>query len=408
MDSAARPGSVSDIIQWVTEAGLTGVEENALLTGFCVRVVAAGMPLSRANVVIDTLHPVHEGRLFRWRGDGTSPGDMLELSRTVADDEIRQAWYRSPFYHLQQSGEPMLRRRLVANEPDDFPILPDLREQGQTDYIAFVKQFTAAGAIGEMDCVHSSWTTEAVDGFADDDVETLSALFPSLALALKCTSLQRIAGTLVETYLGRDAGRRVLQGRIERGVADRVRAVIWFSDLRGFTRITDSAEPAHIIPFLNEYAEAVISSIHEARGDVLKLIGDGTLAIFNAEDAAGACRNALAAATIMGERIGNLNASRHSAGLPVTDAYLGLHLGDVFYGNIGSSDRLDFTVIGPAVNMASRVAMMCRSADRGMLMSSDFVAAVPGDSRDRIVSVGRYALRGFERGQELFTVLDAT
>ena len=259
-----------------------------------------------------------------------------------------------------------------------------------------------------MDCVCSSWSTDAPSGFADGQVEALTGrLVPALALAVKCASLARIAGTLVETYLGRDAGRRVLSGRIARAVADRIGAVLWFSDLRGFTRITDTAPPEQVIPLLNDYAEAVISAVHEAGGDVLKLIGDGALAIFKADDPARACRSALAAEARMRERVAALNARRAAAGLPVTGVYLGLHVGEVFYGNIGSAERLDFTVIGPAVNEASRIAAMCRSVERDVLLSSAFAAAAREEDRMTFVSVGRYALRGVARAQELFT-LDRT
>lgn len=221
---------------------------------------------------------------------------------------------------------------------------------------------------------------------------------------IKCVSLQRIAGTLVETYLGRDAGRRVLSGRINRGVADRVKAVLWWSDLRGFTHISDTAAPEQIIPLLNDYAEAVISAIHEAGGDVLKLIGDATLATFDATDPTVACRAALDAEAVARARVSAVNHRRAAEGLPVTEIYLALHLGEVFYGNIGSHERLDFTVIGPAVNMVNRIATMCRSAERDVLFSSAFVAALP-EARPDVVSVGRYALRGFAEAEELFTLV---
>src|SRR4051812_21133958 len=220
---------------------------------------------------------------------------------------------------------------------------------------------------------------------------------------MKCGALARIAETLVETYLGRDAGRRVLAGRIARGVADRIEAVLWFSDLRGFTRLTEAADPGEIIPFLNDYAEAVITSIYEAGGDVLKLIGDGTLAIFAADNPARACAGALRAEALMREHVRALNARRREAGLPLTQPYLGLHIGEVLYGNIGSNDRLDFTVVGPAVNEVSRIAGMCRSAEQDVLVSSAFAAAL-GPSRARLASVGRYALRGVGRAQDLFTL----
>jgi adenylate cyclase len=229
---------------------------------------------------------------------------------------------------------------------------------------------------------------------------------PLLALTMKTASLARIAGTLVETYLGRDAGRRVLDGRIARGVADRIEAVLWFSDLRGYTRISDTAAPEEIIPLLNDYADAIISAIHEQQGDVLKLMGDGVLAIFTVEDRSRACESALAAAVNARVRVAALNQHRAAENLPNTEMYLGLHIGEVFYGNIGSKDRLDFTVVGPAVNEVSRIASMCPSVDQPLLVSSAFASAL-ADSRNRLVSVGRYALRGVSRPQELYT-LDAS
>jgi adenylate cyclase len=258
-----------------------------------------------------------------------------------------------------------------------------------------------------MDCAYSQWLTRAPDGFSDEDIGALRRLVPVLALAVKGASLARIARTLVEVYLGRDAGARVLSGRISRGVADEIDAVLWFSDLRGYTTISDTAAPGEIIPLLNDYAEAAISAIDAAGGDVLKLIGDGILAIFKADDPAQACACALAAEADLRARLAVLNARRAAEGRPATTVYLGLHIGAVFYGNIGAESRLDFTVVGPAVNEVSRVAAMCRSADRGVLLSSAFRAAAPEDARAHIVSVGRYALRGVGRAQELFT-LDET
>jgi adenylate cyclase len=223
-----------------------------------------------------------------------------------------------------------------------------------------------------------------------------------LALAVKCVSLARIARTLVETYLGRDAGRRVLAGRIQRGIAEPIGAVIWFSDLQGFTHITDTAPPEAIIPLLNDYAEAVIAAIDDRGGEVLKLIGDGVLAIFRADDAERGCHAALDAAADARGRIAALNAKRAAAGNPITHLYLGLHIGEVFYGNVGSAERLDFTVVGPAVNEASRIAAMCRSVDQPILMSAAFVEAAR--NARSFVSVGRYALRGVGRAQDLYTL----
>ena len=226
---------------------------------------------------------------------------------------------------------------------------------------------------------------------------------PFLNLALKSAALARMAGTLAETYLGRDAGRRVMSGRIARGVAEKISAVLWYSDLHGFTQITDSAAPEQIIPMLNDYADVVVSAVHGHGGDVLKLIGDGTLAIFTGEDREQACLAGLAAAARVGRDVVGLNQSRAKAGLPTTQIYLALHVGDVFYGNVGSKDRLDFTVIGPAVNEVSRILAMSRSVEQDVLLSASFADALGPPMRDRLVSVGRYALRGVAQPQELFT-----
>ena len=251
-----------------------------------------------------------------------------------------------------------------------------------------------------MDGVYSSWATKASSGFSDDQIAALERLMPYLALAIKSVALTRMTRALMQTYLGRDAGQRVLSGRILRGVAEKIEAVVWFSDLRGFTHITDTA-PEQVIPLLNDCSDVIVSAIHEHGGDVLKLIGDGTLAIFTAEDRTHACTAALSAAISARDGIIALNKRRVAGGNPTTDMYLGLHVGEVFYGNVGGRERLDFTVIGPAVNEVSRIAAMCRSVDQPVLMSSAFanVDAI----KQRLVSVGRYALRGVSHPQELFT-----
>jgi adenylate cyclase len=203
------------------------------------------------------------------------------------------------------------------------------------------------------------------------------------------------------TYLGRDAGQRVLGGRIMRGIAEQIDAVVWFNNLHGFTRITDTA-PEQVIPLLNDYSDEIFLAIHEHGGEVLKLIGDGTLAIFTAEDRMHACSAALSAAIAARRGVAELKKRRTADGKPVTDMYLGLHIGKVFYGNVGSRERLDFTVVGPAVNEASRIAEMCRSLDQPILTSTAFARV--GDIKRRLVSVGRYALREVLHPQELFTL----
>jgi adenylate cyclase len=360
----------AELSAWLAEAGLAGTPETDIVSGFCDRCVAAGLPLARALMFIDTLHPVHEGRLFRW-GYGRTESPLLEYGRTSPealaasgsepqDVEQAQRWRNSPHYKMLQTGDSFLRRRLNAIAKDEFPVLSDFLAAGMTDYVAIINRFAPQGVIGEMDGFYSSWATRVPDGFSDSQIAALQRTAPYLAVAIKSVSLARMTGTLMETYLGRDAGRRVLGGRIVRGIAERIDAVVWFSDLRGFTRITDTA-PEQAIPLLNDYSDAIVSAIHEHGGDVLKLIGDGTFAIFTAEDRAHACGAALCAAIAARERVEELNRRRVADGKPITDMYLGLHVGEVFYGNVGSRERLDFTVIGPAVRQAALQRCAVRS-----------------------------------------------
>ncbi|HEX2386345.1 MAG TPA: adenylate/guanylate cyclase domain-containing protein, partial [Candidatus Binatia bacterium] len=345
------------------------------------------------------LHPVYNGRAFRWTR-AEKQTTLTEYGRT--DDDVGR-WQRSPFYALEQSGESLLRRRLTNETDNEFSIFPELRAAGITDYLALASRFDGGETIGDMDGVYSSWASNAPEGFTDEQVADIRRIVPFVALAVKSATLALIAGTLVETYLGRDPGRRVLHGSIKRGVAERIEAVLWFSDLRGYTRLSDAATPDEIIPLLNEYAEAIISAIHDEGGDVLKLMGDGTLAIFTSDERRRCAEAALAASAAARRGVAEVNAQRAATGLLKTDVYVGLHIGDVFYGNIGSKERLDFTVIGPAVNEVSRIAAMCRSLEQPLLVSSAFAEAM-GAGRSRLISVGRYALRGVGRPQELFTV----
>lgn len=296
--------------------GLNGEDEAALLVRFCERAIGAGIDLSRAVIVVDTLHPIYEGRVFRWRRDGLDEPSESSYGPVEENEESEQLWRASPFFHLLESGGTVLRRRLDRCDPLEFGILEDYRKEGLTEYLAYVHRFDEGHVIGKMDCVYSSWSTDAPGGFTDGQFEAICSAAQALALAVKSASLARIAETLVETYLGRDAGRMVLSGRIARGIPDRIFAALWFSDLRGFTRITDTAPPEEVIPLLNDYAQAVISAVHEAGGDVLKLIGDGVLALFRHDDPAQACRCALAAEAVARERIDALNAERRALERP--------------------------------------------------------------------------------------------
>jgi adenylate cyclase len=392
-----------DIEGWLIRAGLGGMAESDLLEGFCRRLAEADIPLARGLALVDTLHPSFEGRAFAWRADGSLERTVTEYGSTQSG-EAAENWRSSAFAHLLATGGTQMRCRFHAGETSAFGGLDRLREEGQTDIVVMVHRYEGEAPIGPMEALFLQWTSEHPGGFSPAAVQALERLSPLFALAVKSTSLVRVAGTLAEVYLGRDAGRRVLRGQVFRGVAEEIKAVLWFSDLRQYTHISDTVEPEEIIPFLNDYAEAVIASIEEGGGEVLKLIGDGVLAIFRAADRRQACLGALHAEARLRERLAVLEDQRRTAGRPVTAVYLGLHVGKVFYGNIGSPTRLDFTVVGPAVNEVSRIAALCRSVERDVVVSPAVVDSLPGEDRARFVSLGRFALRGVARPQELFTV----
>lgn len=391
------------LMSWLVRQGLTGLPENDLLRGFCERCRAGGLDLSRGLVFIDTLHPIFEGRGFRWNATETNESDSFEYGST-SEGDAAQNWRRSTFYHMLQHGHDELRIDLADCGSLDFSMIDELAAKGHKHFVAFVHRFGEAGTLGQMDCVYSYWVTRRDDGFGEEAMAALRDLVPVLGLAIKSAAQVDIARTLGRVYLGRDASEQVLRGKISRGVTERISAVLWFSDLRGSTAISEGLAPDEIIPFLNDYAQAAIDAIHDAGGEVLKLIGDGVLAMFTHDNMAVAKRASLRAEHRFRHNMNALNDRRSAEGRPVTSAHVGLHVGEVFYGNIGSDDRLDFTVVGPAVNEVSRIASMCRSVDRELLTSSDFRSGLDATGRKYLVSTGRFALRGISRAQDLYTL----
>ncbi|WP_340118727.1 adenylate/guanylate cyclase domain-containing protein [Pelagibius sp. 7325] len=409
-DLAALPlPALADIAEWLERAALCGESSEALVAGLSERLVAADIPLSRMTAMVDTLHPVHEGSVFRWVA-GESSGEEGTSTFTYDRDYDEAGWQATTYYHLDRTGLPAYRERLGPDREPALAALRSFRDDGYRDYIVVVERFEDAGSIGEMNCIYSSWMTRAPDGFSDAAIATILRLSPVLALALKCQGLHGISTTIAETYLGRNAAGQVMRGSILRGVASEIEAVLWSSDLMGFTALSEALPPAELIPFLNAYSGAQVEAIHGAGGDVLKFMGDGLLAIFPVDgDPAAACHAALGAAREARRRVAEVNRGRAEAALRTTDFYLALHLGRVYFGNIGSPDRLDFTVIGPAVNEASRIMALCGSVRRPLLMSARFAETVTGPDGTAgadlpLASVGRFALKGVSQAQHLYTL----
>jgi adenylate cyclase len=396
---------------WAVREGLKGAGAYELFDGYCQRLVIHGTVLWRAHTAMETLHPQWSGYGYTWRRDlnAIAPQQYAHGSLEEAD------WLGSPFNHLivrAQGGEetPSMRRRLEQG-PDqrDFPVLEEFFAEGGTDYVAQIFAFGKGGDRSQGTGVAYSFTTDRAGGFSDDDTMLMQATLPALSLAMKAHAGHVIASGLLGAYLGEDAGARVHAGSVMRGSVDKLRAVIWYADIRGFTSISDSAPGPVVIELLDDVFETLTAPLRERGGQVLKFIGDGILATFPFDEDGGAetCRRALDAAIEAMRDLEALNGARAARGAPVVAVDLALHLGDVLYGNVGATDRLDFTVVGPAINEVARIEALCEPLGRTALASAEFVegmTAIDG----RLKSLGRHALRGVRQEKEIFALdLDA-
>src|SRR3984893_18749173 len=311
------------LMNWLVSQGLTGVAENDLIRGFCQRCRAEGLDLSRGLVFIDTLHPIFEGRGVRWNDAETNESDAFEYGST-SEGGAAPNWRRKVFHHLLAPGANEIRIALAECEKLDFSMIEEIAAKGHKHLVAFVHRFGEAGTMGQMDCLYSYWATRRDEGFDEQGLAALRDLVPVLGLAIKSHAHAEVARTLGRVYLGRDASEQVLRGKISRGVNEEIKAVLWFSDVRGSTAISESLSPDEIIPFLNDYAQASIDAIHDAGGEVLKLIGDGVLAMFTHANMAGAKRAAPRAEHRFRHNVNSLTARRSADGRPTTSAYVGL------------------------------------------------------------------------------------
>jgi adenylate cyclase len=355
-----------------------------------------------------TLHPQWGGYAYTWwRDRGVERPAQFERG-----NRYEQNLQASVFGHLRrQAGEqgedrgPLLhlRRRLVGSEAQlDFPPLEDLAAAGATDYFAVLVGFGDGKDVSRGNGIGYSFATDRPEGFRDEDLVLLKAVLPAVSLAIASYAGHRIAAGLLAAYLGEDAGRRVHAGAVERGSVDGIRAVLWYADIRGFTAIADSLPGAEVIELLDEVFEALAAPLRPCGGQVLKFIGDGMLAIFPFDNATRdrTCHRALDAAAEAVCAVDRLNAARREAGKPAIAVDLALHLGEVLYGNIGAVDRLDFTVIGPAVNEVARIEALCEPLGCQVLVSAELAAAV--DANCRLVPLGCHALRGVREMQEIY------
>ena len=392
---------VQALSDWLVQQGLRGTRLEDLLAGFCEGLRALGVPLWRGHVSMRTLHPSFEALTFVWH-----PNTGIVRQQRAYTDGISDEWMRSPFHHMFQTDNFILRRRLSGPEARvDFALLEEIRDQGATDYIARIMPFGDEGIIDGRTGVLASWATDRPEGFTDTEIAVLDRLQQRLALTLKTILGLEITHNIVDAYIGPKTGRRILRGEIHRGVVDTIHAVIFYADLRGFTALTDRVPRDELVPMLDDYLECIVRPVIDHGGEVLKYLGDGLLATFDLSAAGqdSICRVALDSAVGALRLTDALNRARAAAGKPLTDLDVALHLGDVLYGNVGALDRLDFTVIGPAVNEASRIEGLCDQIGRRLLISDSFAGAAT-QCTSRLVSVGRHRLRGLERQQEIYSM----
>jgi adenylate cyclase len=386
--------------RWLMNEGRRLPDLADIVTGLGRQLTEGGLPLQRLYLGQRTIHPQMGAIGYLWN-QGDPSAQTIERDHTITSGAT---YLLSPMRRLYEDGETLIRRKLVGPEAQlDFPVLQELRETGATDYAIFSLE------MGDEARASISMTTNAPQGFSDAEIASVSALMPLLAMVVDAHEWHRLAKSLLEIYLGADAGRQVLGGSVRRGQARTIAAAIWFCDLRDFTAMSNQLPRDEVIALLNDYFDAMARPVHAHGGEILKFIGDAMLAIFPMQDDLDRdrrCHIALRAASEAFDALDGLNEIRASAGKPPLRAGIGLHAGSVSYGNIGAaignSARLDFTAIGPAVNLASRIQGLCRGLNRPLLASKAF--ASPCGSM--LTPLGKFELAGFPDPQEIYGLPD--
>jgi adenylate cyclase len=404
---AALGQQIIALHRWAVDEGLRGTAADRLFEGFCNRLVAAGVPLARAFAGGRTLHPQWAGYAYFWYRDSGAVAPEQRQRGEAYEQEVAE----SPFVFLIEQAFaapdgtwPRVRRRLAGPDAQlDFPVLRRIAAAGCTDYFAGLFGF-AQGDTSRGQGIGYSFATDRPEGFHDDDLLLIQAVLPAVSLAIMSDASHIIASGLLAAYLGEDAGRRVHAGAVERGSVESIRAILWYADIRGFTAIADACPGLAVIELLDEVFEALAAPLRRRGGQVLKFLGDGLLATFPFDGATrqATCRGALDAAAEAMQALDTLNAVRCAAGKPTATVDLALHLGEVLYGNVGAVDRLDFTVIGPAVNEVSRIEVLCEPLGRKVLVSAE-LAAASGDP-GRLEPLGPQTLRGVREPQDIYAL----
>ena len=381
------------IIHWLLSDGRRITDSTSFLNAFASELLANGVEVARVVTGVPILHP----QVFSFSGVWEVGKGAVER-RNLADASTFSKLQNSPVKIVYEGGGPVRCDLTAPPTEGEYSIYTDLRRENFTDYIAIGVPFSDGSnkALG--------LATKRPGGFTADEIAAFTAMAPAVGINLEIQALRRIAQTLLETYVGRQAGKRVLDGAIKRGMGETIPAVIWLCDLRGFSTLSEELSREALIDLLNGYFGAMCEAIEQYQGDVLKFIGDALLAIFpiSGEDAAPACHQALAAARTAAASVAALNAERIGRNEPKLLYGIALHVGDVLYGNIGGEARLDFTVIGPAVNLVARIERLCRELGRTLLLSEAFVSA----AAIAVEPVGRFPLKGIAEPQTVSAPLE--
>ena len=389
-----EPATDNPFVPWLVHKAWQATSTKDLVKQLAETLVAEGMPIFRMRLMIQTLNPLLFAHAYAWR---QTEDEVEEFQATHAGAQSAQ--FRDSPFAVVMKGEGGVRRRLdVPNPKLDFPVLKDLVEEGATDYVAMPLHFSD----GQINII--TFVSHAPGGFSTEHLGHLYEILPNLSRQLEAHAQRVSSMSLLQTYLGHNTGERVLMGLVKRGDGEDIHAVIVFSDLRGSTALAESLSREKYLAALNQYFDSVAGAVIEHGGEVLKFIGDAMLAIFpiNNPDCRHpeACANAMAAVREAEQRLAVVNAERAGNGDEPLAFGISLHRGDLTYGNIGSERRLDFTVIGSAVNEASRIEDMSKVLGTPIVVSSAFARSIP----DKLVSLGSHELRDFREKQEIFTL----
>jgi adenylate cyclase len=390
VDSAAVY-TIGDVAHWLTSETRDERFVDNIFAELCMRLQRAGIPVKRASLHLLIQHPQWLGARILWV-DGMKQATIMRVDYDV---QQRSEYIGSPVNEIM-GGAAEIREHL-ADDPAQgrkHGLYGELRALGLTDYVAWPVHHT----LGKRHMV--AFSTDRVSGFDEAHIAGLKGLLPILSLVSEIRMKNRLARTLLETYVGAHAGEMILAGATRRGSGTTVRAAILICDLRDFTRISDSWPRDDVIGLLNDYFDAMSEPIARHGGEILKFMGDGLLAIFPLSQPS-ACADLLNAVSEARQAMAALNEKNRATGGELLNFGIGVHVGDVMYGNIGSRTRLDFTVIGPAVNMASRLEAMTKQVGKPVLLSRAFADLVKGDFN--LERVGEFPVRGFSEPIELFS-----